>query len=83
MKQVLRIDPNETDADTFGNEWRVFYVLYQVEDDNGTTCFDLFTDDGQGNGNMICRGYNLPDMRHMALRLGEFVEWAPRHELLA
>ena len=75
FEQVLRIKSNEYDGDDAGNEWQVQYVLFRTEDADGTECFDLYTDDGKGNGEMICRGYSQGSMVSLALRLGEFVEW--------
>ena len=47
------------------------------EDDDGHECFDVYTDDGAGNGELVARGYNHERMRTLTLALGEFVEWAP------
>jgi hypothetical protein len=74
-QQYLKVRTNEWDGDESGDEWQVHYVLMETEDDDGRRCFDLYTDDGEGNGNKVCRGYHETDMRSMTLRLGEFVEW--------
>lgn len=76
MQQIVKVVSDETTGDVFGNEWREHYVLYADNDDDGVPCFDLYTDDGQGNGNMICRGYNQGAMRSLTLRLGTWVAWS-------
>lgn len=55
-----------------------FYVVYEtVDEDKGNCqCFDVYEDDGAGNGTMVCRGYNIIRIRSMVLSLGEFIEWA-------
>ena len=77
MNQVLRVDTGEIDGNEDGREWPVHYVLFQTEDDDGHECFDVYTDDGAGNGELVARGYNHERMRTLTLALGEFVEWAP------
>lgn len=86
MEQILRVNSGEWTGDDSGREWTVFYVLHRLMvDDDGyenpdptketKEVFDLFDDDGRGNGTMICRGTNRNAMTSMVLRLGEFVEW--------
>lgn len=80
MEQICKVLSGEWDGDSFGNEWPVHYVLYRTTDDSGgefhgRECFDLYSDDGAGNGDFIARGHNLIQMRSLTLRLGEFVEW--------
>jgi hypothetical protein len=80
FEQVLKVRSDEWDGDDDGNEWQVHYVLYRAAgdpgaDDENLTCYDLYSDDGKGNGEMICRGYHLGSMRSLALKLGELVEW--------
>ena len=73
---VLRVRSDEVDGDEFGNEWRVEYVLFRTSDFySGLQCFDLYTDDGQGNGVKVCSGDNHATMRSLALKLGDFVNW--------
>lgn len=70
MEQVLKIVTDERDGDEFGQEWQLHYVLYESADDDGVTCWDLYEDDGAGNGTQVCRGYHKSSIVHMALRLG-------------
>jgi len=78
FEQIVRVESNETDGNESGKHWTVHYVLYDTIDDEDRQVFALYTDDGEGNGVEICRGYNLNAMRSLALRLGEFVEWTAR-----
>lgn len=75
MEQILRVCSDEYDGDETGNHWQVYYVLFQTADDDSTPCYDLYDDDGRGNGTMIARGYHKGRMRSLALKLGDFVEW--------
>ena len=74
-EQIVKVRSKEYDGDETGHEWQIHYVLLREADDEGTPCFDLYDDDGRGNGNMIARGYHEPSMVSLTLRLGEFVEW--------
>lgn len=79
MEQVLKVRTSETDGDETGAHWTVHYVLFEtVDEDRDCPCFDLFDDDGRGNGKQICRGWNRNAMVSLALRLGAFVEWRPQ-----
>jgi hypothetical protein len=51
------------------------YVVYETVDDDGKECFDVYEDDGEGNGTQVARGYNIIRIRSMVLCLGEFIEW--------
>jgi hypothetical protein len=73
--QLCKVRADEIDGDEEGNEWVVHYVLYETQDDEGATCYDLYQGDGEGNGIQICRGYSQGRMRSLTLRLGELVEW--------
>ena len=74
MDEVLRVTAGERDGDETGREWEVDYVLFEsVDDDTGLTTFDLYTDDGLGNGPRICRFDNLTVARSLMLRLGDVV----------
>jgi hypothetical protein len=73
--QIVKVLSDETDGDEFGHEWKVYYILYQTEDQEGYPCYDLYTDDGLGNGVRISRGYKLRDMQNLILKLGKFIEW--------
>lgn len=78
FEQIVKVKSDEWDGDESGHHWQTHYVLYQTNDDldgNGHECFDLYDDDGEGNGDMIARGYNKSQMVHLTLKLGEFVEW--------
>ena len=75
MEQIVKVVSDEYDGNEDGVEWRIHYILFETDDDDGLKCFDLYDDDGRGNGTMICRGYNLIRMRSLTLRLGDFVEW--------
>lgn len=74
-KQHCKVRSDDYDGDETGREWAVHYVLYETVDDDGTRCFDLYSDDGEGNGDMIARGYDVHAMRSLTLRLGAFVAW--------
>lgn len=74
FEQIVRVESQETNADQFGG-WNVHYVVYRTRDDDGRECFDLYDDDGRGNGVKIARGYHQGRMVSLCLRLGEFVEW--------
>jgi hypothetical protein len=74
-EQVVKVRSDETDGDETGRHWTVHYILFHDQDDDGRDCYDLYTDDGAGNGKMICRGYNKNTMVSLTLRLGEFVAW--------
>ena len=74
-QQRCKVRSNDWDGDEFGNSWQIYYILYQDTDDDDRMCFDLYDDDGRGNGTMIARGYNESAMRSLILQLGEFVEW--------
>lgn len=76
FEQALKVVSPEYTGDESGREWRVHYVLYRTHDDDGRECFDLYDDDGAGNGTQIARGYHQRRMVSLTLRLGEFVEWA-------
>ncbi len=54
-----------------------YYVVYEtIDEDNGDVqCFDIYEDDGEGNGTMVCRGHDMNRIRSMVLSLGEFIEW--------
>lgn len=79
MKQTLKVRTDEIDDDGRGRgEYTVHYTLYAGKDDDERPCFDLYCGDADGNGTMVARGYNEGDMRHMTLRLGEFVEWGSK-----
>lgn len=82
IQLVKVIVPNEWDGDEFGNEWQVHYVLYRTYNEEGNRCYELYLDDGKGNGNLICRGTNEAEMRRLTLRLGEFVEWTNKEKEL-
>ena len=73
--QYAKVVSDEWDGNEDGVEWNVHYVLYKTIDDDGAHCFDLYKDDGRGNGDMIARGYNEAAMRSLVLRLGKFLEW--------
>ena len=75
FEQRLRVRSHEYNGDETGAEWRVEYVLYETSDENDVRCFELYECDDRDNGVMICRGYKESDMRHLTLRLGDFVEW--------
>lgn len=75
QEQVVKVVSQEWDGDDVGNEWQVHYVLYRTRDDDGAECFDLYSDDGEGNGDMVTRGYNHAAMRSLTLKLGHFLEW--------
>lgn len=75
--QMLRVRSGELDGDESGLEWIVEYVVYETVDDDGQAVFDLYDDDGRGNGKMLARFVNRRVAREVTLRLGEFVEWAP------
>lgn len=75
LEQRVKVRSSDWDCDLDGRSWAVHYVLYETEDHEGINCFDLYDDDGKGNGTMICRGYHEGRMRSLTLRLGEFVEW--------
>ncbi len=75
MEQVAKVRGEATNGDEFGHEWREHFVLYRNEDDDGVECFDLYEDDGAGNGAMVCRGYHHGRMRSLTLALGELIEW--------
>lgn len=72
FEQILRVNSDEIDGDESGAHWRVDYVLIRTHDDAGLECYDVYTDDGYGNGDMICRGYNKHVMRSLTLKLGQF-----------
>lgn len=74
MKQIVLVRSDGTDGDETGREWTVHYILYEMRDE-GRTCYDIYDDDGEGNGVQICRGYNLSRMLLLTLRLGVFIEW--------
>lgn len=76
FEQYGKVRSDETDGDDCGHEWAVHYILYRSQDDDGRACFDLYSDDGEGNGDLIARGHNETKMRSLLLRLGTFVEWA-------
>lgn len=75
FEQICRVKSSEWDGDESSHEWQVHYVLYATNDDDGRDCFDLYDDDGRGNGIRIARGYTKSRMVSLTLRLGEFVEW--------
>ena len=75
FEQLCKVVSDEWDGDDFGNEWPIHYVVYATCDDEGTPCFDLYSDDGKGNGDMECRSYNERRMVSICLKLGYFVEW--------
>jgi hypothetical protein len=77
FEQYCKVVSDEWDGNDDGVEWQVHYVLMATTDDEGTPCYDLCKDDGAGNGDIICRGYNVHAMRSLTLRLGKFLEWAP------
>ena len=73
--QECRVESDYVDGDEDGREWKVQYVLYKTLDDEYRVCYDIYTDDGLGNGVKVCRGYNANHMRSMTLQLGRFIEW--------
>ena len=75
FEQDVKVRTSVVDGDESGNHWTVYYVLYDTEDDDCHVCYDLYEEDGNGNGKIVCRGYNINRMRSLTLRLGEFVEW--------
>lgn len=75
FEQYAKVVSDEVDGDETGRHWKIHYVLYLTQDDDGRKCFDLYSDDGLGNGDMISRGYNERSMRSLVLRLGRHVEW--------
>jgi hypothetical protein len=79
MKQIVRVRSAEFDGDEDGNEWQVEYVLFETHTDGAihhpTPVYQLYDDDGRGNGSLICTGTSLKRMRSLILRLGQFVEW--------
>lgn len=79
--QVAKVVTDEYDGDDAGHEWAVHYVLYRTTDDDGRVCFDLYEDDGEGNGTQIARGYHQHRMVSLTLRLGAFVEWKAAAEV--
>lgn len=79
--QRVKVRSDETDGDETGRAWAIHYVLYETADEQGAKCFDLYEDDGHGNGVMLCRGHHESRMRSLALRLGEFVEWGHPDEV--
>lgn len=74
FEQVVKVVTDDWDSD-HGDEWRVHYVLYETVTDDGAECFDLYEDDGEGNGTQIARGFNKSRMVSLTLRLGAWVEW--------
>jgi hypothetical protein len=75
MEQIALVRTDTLDGDDFGNEWTLHYVLYRNEDHEGSPCFDIYEDDGAGNGVMLCRGWKESAMRSLILSLGDLVEW--------
>lgn len=76
FEQCARVVSDDWDDDGTGQAvWRIHYVLYETVDDDDVKCYDLYDDDGRGNGTQICRGYNLDRMRSLVLSLGDLVEW--------
>lgn len=75
FEQYLKVRSNDRDDSGAGHEWTIHFVLYKTSDDNGRHCFDLYEDDGEGNGDFVCRGYKESSMLDLTLRLGTFVEW--------
>lgn len=75
FEQVVRVNSNERTGDESGDEWTVFYALYRVHTEEGVVVYDLYDDDGFGNGTMICRGTHRSRMVSLTMRLGTFVEW--------
>lgn len=75
MDQIVRVRTMDYDGNEDGVEGQIHYVLYRERDNAGRECFDLYEDDGRGNGDFIARGYHPGRMRGLVLRLGEFVEW--------
>lgn len=74
--QIIKVRSNEYDGDETGREWRIHYVVYRTRDDDGRRCFDLYEDDGHGNGDMLCRFYKEARARQIAIKLGELIEYA-------
>lgn len=75
FEQQVRVRSGDVDGDDFGTEWDVHYAVYATEDEDGVPCFDLWQDDGHGNGELVCAGYNRQKMVSLCLKLGDQVEW--------
>lgn len=76
--QILRVRSNEEDGDDSGRHWQVHYVLTEeenVEDSPEFKPFHLWTDDGFGNGILVCVGSNKTQMVSLTLKLGTFIAW--------
>jgi hypothetical protein len=76
LVQLAMVRTNETDGDSYGNEWLLHYVVYHTVDDDSRECYDIYADDGEGNGTQVARGYNRSDVISIVLRLGDLVEWS-------
>lgn len=66
IEQVVKV---QADAETF-------YIMYEVKSDafEGFR-YEIYEDDGNGNGTIVCDGTDMLRMRSMVLRLGDFIQW--------
>lgn len=93
MKQVMKVISSECDGDFDPNtnriiEWKISYILYETTSNekvqyNSIYNFEIYDDDGMGNGNFICAGYSISKMINLMRKLGKFVEWeegVPKYE---
>ena len=70
MEQILKVVTDQWDEDGHGNAWQIHYILYAVDDH-----FELWEDDGEGNGILIFTGNHKHRCIGVALRLGKQLEW--------
>lgn len=79
MKQICKVRTDIVDGDEGGNEWKVHYILYELDEPTDYEGvhhkFEIYEDDGAGNGVFVCSGFSRRLMRGLILQLGEFVEW--------
>lgn len=72
--RLAMVKSDEWNADEWGNEWDIYYTLVVELDDDNQKVFNICRDDGRGNGDYLCRGYDEMDMRFLLSKLGEPVE---------
>ncbi len=75
FEQRVRVESEDYDGDDSGHEWTIFYVIYETENDDGQTVFELWKDDNKGNGEGLGAFYKRSDAFGIVQKLGTLVEY--------